>query len=71
MGNEWVPCRLQHDASVDISKRLVACIENCLRPEERADCFAAFFEIVQAGIGDYEARAGRQLSRLYSPPGSN
>lgn len=71
METTWELHRLQHDASFKLARHLVECIQAVVPEEHWEDYFIAFFEIALGEIRDYEARAERQLRRLYGRPGVN
>jgi hypothetical protein len=61
--------RITHDAAWAAATSIMECIENCLRPEERADAFAEIYCRVKAGIEAAFMSADRQQQRL--KPGAN
>ncbi len=55
---------LIHDHAFALAKVQVELIENLLRPEERRDCFEAFYEAAKAAFRSYEEQAGRSHRRV-------
>jgi hypothetical protein len=58
-----------HDHAFALAKVQVEMIENLIRPEERRDCFDAFYEAAKAAFCHYEEQADRMHRRVR--PSSN
>lgn len=60
---------LLHDHAMALAAALLGIVENCIRPEERRDCFESFYTACKAGLEHYEIKADRLNRRL--KPGVN
>ncbi len=60
MGNS----RLQHDTAFALATALLDIVANCLRDEEKRDCWQEFYLASRAAIEAYESHAERMRQRL-------
>lgn len=58
---------LRHDAAFETAKTVVALIAHLLREEEHKDAVLAVYEVIKAGLDDYEVKANRMQKRLAKP----
>lgn len=58
---------LRHDAAFETAKAVVALIAHLLREEEHKDAVLAVYEVIKAGLDDYEVKADRMQRRLAQP----
>jgi len=56
--------RLQHDCAFALATALLEMVGNCIRLEERRDCWEEFYRASLAGIQAYDIQAERMRRRL-------
>jgi hypothetical protein len=57
--------RLVNEHAFKLATELLGIIENCLRPEERRDCWEEFYRAALSAIEDYHTQAERMRERLH------
>ena len=56
--------KLTNEVAFLMARELLSVVQNCLRPEERRDCFEEFFEVCKLGQNAHDMHADTMHGRL-------